>query len=262
MRVPAGMQAKGRSCSAAIEATSAWVPSPPAAARPSAPAATASRTSCSRSSPGFSSIGSIPRARASSGRLLLTALPPPDLGFHTTIARFGGSAAGSTTRTVKTRPSEARAREQERHRSEADADPLAREDHDDRGDQEEHDARQQDVVVRSRAVALHATLPPRRRPAAPSPRDHGGSRGRSRRRRRRHRPGRAPAPPQLSPAGRPLRHSFRRCSMLETASAEATLRRRRALTKLGRGRCQVSIRLPDRRRSEVGARRGTGRGYR
>ena len=72
------------------------------------PGATASRTSCSRSSPGFSSIGSIPRARASSGRLLLTALPPPDLGFHTTIARFGGSAAGSATRTVKARPARPR----------------------------------------------------------------------------------------------------------------------------------------------------------
>ena len=35
------MQANGRSCSAAIDATSAWVPSPPAAASASAPSATA-----------------------------------------------------------------------------------------------------------------------------------------------------------------------------------------------------------------------------
>ena len=44
--VPAGMQANGRSCWAAMLATSAWVPSPPAAARASAPRATASLTSC------------------------------------------------------------------------------------------------------------------------------------------------------------------------------------------------------------------------
>ncbi len=54
-------QANGRSCSAASEATSA-VPSPPAAAIASAPAAIASRTSCTMSSPGASSMGSIPRA--------------------------------------------------------------------------------------------------------------------------------------------------------------------------------------------------------
>ena len=46
-RVPAGMHANGRSCSAAMVATSACVPSPPAAASASAPRATASRTTCS-----------------------------------------------------------------------------------------------------------------------------------------------------------------------------------------------------------------------
>ena len=42
-------------------------------------------------------------------------------------------------------PGHPRAGKQERHGGEADADPLAGENHDDRGDQEEHDARQENV---------------------------------------------------------------------------------------------------------------------
>ena len=204
MRVPAGMHAKGRSCSAAIEATSAWVPSPPAAASPSAPAATASRTSCSRSSPGFSSIGSIPRARASSARLLLTAFPPPDFGFQMTIARFGGSAAGSATRAVKTRPASptlAR-RRATATRPTPSRSPVMHDD--DRRDDEEREARQQDVAQRSRAV--HCV--PRRQGTDDEQHDHHRPTRevarRSRRQRRRRRRERAPAPARLLSAGPPL----------------------------------------------------------
>ena len=77
--------------------------------------------------------------------MLLTALPPPDLGFHTTIARLGGVGGREHHAHREDAPSDPRAGEQERHRSEADADPLARENHDDRGDQEEHEARQKNV---------------------------------------------------------------------------------------------------------------------
>ena len=62
-------------------ATTACEPSPPAIASASAPSATAPRTSCSRSVPSFSSIGSMPRARASSARWNFSAFPPPDLGL-------------------------------------------------------------------------------------------------------------------------------------------------------------------------------------
>ena len=76
LRVPAGTHAYGSPNSAATAATIACEPSPPAIASPSAPRSTASRTSTSRSSPAFSSIGSMPRfARLLSERETLR-LPP------------------------------------------------------------------------------------------------------------------------------------------------------------------------------------------
>jgi hypothetical protein len=59
-----GMHAYGSARSAASAATIACEPSPPAIASASAPRAMASRTSCSRSHGGPSSIGSMPRANA------------------------------------------------------------------------------------------------------------------------------------------------------------------------------------------------------
>ena len=82
-------------------ATIACDPSPPAIASPSAPSATAPRTSCSRSLPSVSSIGRMPRARASSARLNLSALPPPDFGLKKRTGCSGGSALARGTWTLK-----------------------------------------------------------------------------------------------------------------------------------------------------------------
>jgi hypothetical protein len=73
------------------------VPSPPAAATLSAPAATASCMSCFRSSPRCSSTHRIPRWVASSVSPTLAAFPPPDHGLMNNTACRGGSAAGRRT---------------------------------------------------------------------------------------------------------------------------------------------------------------------
>ena len=83
-------------------------PSPPAIASPSAPPATASRTSPSRSHGGPSSIGSIPRARASAASENRSALPPPDFGLKNSTGRCGAAACGRWART----PNAARAQAQ------------------------------------------------------------------------------------------------------------------------------------------------------
>ena len=54
---------------------------PPAMANPSAPRATAARTSVSRSSPRLSSTASMPRLPASLASAKRSALPPPDFGL-------------------------------------------------------------------------------------------------------------------------------------------------------------------------------------
>ena len=94
LRVPAGMHAYGRPRSAAIAATTACEPSPPAIASASAPRSTAPRTSVARSSPGLSSIGSIPRRLASSARWKRSALPPPDFGLKKSTGCCGSGARG------------------------------------------------------------------------------------------------------------------------------------------------------------------------
>ena len=81
-------------------------PSPPAIASASAPLVTASRTSRSRSHGGPSSIGSIPRERASEASANFSALPPPDLGLKNRTGRCGPGAGPSSARMTKAaRPS-------------------------------------------------------------------------------------------------------------------------------------------------------------
>ena len=58
-------------------------------------ALTAPADELSRSSPGSSSIGSIPRARASSASVKRSALPPPECGLKNSTGRYGGGAPGS-----------------------------------------------------------------------------------------------------------------------------------------------------------------------
>ena len=80
LRVPAGMHAYGSPRSAAIAATIACEPSPPAIASASAPRSTAlADERLEVLAAGSSSIGSIPRARASSASVKRSALPPPEL---------------------------------------------------------------------------------------------------------------------------------------------------------------------------------------
>ena len=98
--VPAGTHAYGSPCSAASAATIACEPSPPAIASPSAPRSTAPRTSVSRSSPGFNSIGSIPRARASVASEKRSAFPPPERGLKNRTAWRGAGASGRSTWTA------------------------------------------------------------------------------------------------------------------------------------------------------------------
>ena len=101
LRVPAETQTNGRSCSTAIEATSAWEPSPPAIPRQSAPLAIASRASCSRSSPWSSITVSIPSPWASSTSPNRSTLPPPDHGLQISTGCLGSDvrAARSTSDT-------------------------------------------------------------------------------------------------------------------------------------------------------------------
>ena len=78
---PAGMQANGRSCSAAIPATMACVPSPPAAASASAPSATAFCTSST-----VDAVGEFDRFDPPASGFLcevhLQSLAAPDIGFQ------------------------------------------------------------------------------------------------------------------------------------------------------------------------------------
>src|SRR5690349_7933288 len=80
-------------------------------ARPSAPLAMASRTSVSRSRPGLSSIGVMPRLRACSGRLNRVAFPPPERGLWKRTGCWGG---GTRCRSPRTRNA-ARAAASESH---------------------------------------------------------------------------------------------------------------------------------------------------
>ena len=92
LRVPALITRNGRSCSAAIPATSACVPSPPATPSRSAPSATACWASAATSTiPGPSSSATVaPSASAFSFSPNFATFPPPDLGFMITNARLGG----------------------------------------------------------------------------------------------------------------------------------------------------------------------------
>ena len=89
LRVPAGTHTFRNTRSATI----ACEPSPPAIASPSAPRSTASRTSVSKSVPGLSSIGWIPRARASAASENLSASPPPERGLRKSTRRRREAAA-------------------------------------------------------------------------------------------------------------------------------------------------------------------------
>jgi hypothetical protein len=95
LRVPALITRNGRACSAAIPATSAWVPSPPATPSRSAPPATACRASAATSTvPGpSSSATSAPSASALSFSPNLATFPPPDRGFMIKNARCGGGTS-------------------------------------------------------------------------------------------------------------------------------------------------------------------------
>ena len=73
----------------AIDATSAWEPSPPAIPRQSAPRATASRAICARSRPGSKKTTSTPSSAASSGRPNLSTLPPPDFRLQISTGCVG-----------------------------------------------------------------------------------------------------------------------------------------------------------------------------
>ena len=77
--------ASGRRQGVRSGSTAALGPAPPGPGRPS-------------------SIGSMPRARASSARFARSALPPPERGFTRRPGGSGRSAAGSATRTEKARP--------------------------------------------------------------------------------------------------------------------------------------------------------------
>ena len=79
--VPAGITTMGMPRSAAMLATSACDPSPPAMPMTSAPRSIASRARSSMSSPGWSTTGSMPRVRHSSARWNFSAFPPPDFRF-------------------------------------------------------------------------------------------------------------------------------------------------------------------------------------
>ena len=95
LRVPALITRNGRSCSAAIPATSACVPSPPATPSRSAPSATALRARAATSTwPGpSSSATSAPSASAFSLSPNFATFPPPDLGFMIRNARWGGGTS-------------------------------------------------------------------------------------------------------------------------------------------------------------------------
>jgi hypothetical protein len=110
--VPAGTTTCGIPCAAATVATRACDPSPPAMPMTPAPSEIAFSASCTRSSPGFSTIGSMSRARHSSARRNRVALPPPDLGLMTRTGRSGfqSDAFGSARATARlVRPSATRA---------------------------------------------------------------------------------------------------------------------------------------------------------
>ena len=94
--------------SAAMLATSAWDPSPPAMPITSAPLSMASRASCSRSSPGCRTMGSMPRVLHSSTRWNFSAFPPPDLRFMISAPR---RAAGTGVPGVRLRLRVRRSRE-------------------------------------------------------------------------------------------------------------------------------------------------------
>ena len=94
LRVPALITRKGRPCSAAMPATSAWVPSPPATPSRSAPSATAWRARAATSTvPGpCSSATWAPSCSALSFSPNLVTFPPPDLGFMIRNGRRGRAA--------------------------------------------------------------------------------------------------------------------------------------------------------------------------
>ena len=98
LRVPAGRQMNGRSCSAAAAATVASEPSPPAMPSASAPLSTAIAVSVARSSVGPSTTGSTPRSRARSARAARAALPSPDRGLISSTGRRGGSTRSHSSR--------------------------------------------------------------------------------------------------------------------------------------------------------------------
>src|SRR4029079_13427530 len=84
--VPAGMTTSGMPWRRAPPAPSAWEPPPPAIPITSVPRATASSASCTRSSPLFRTMASIPRRAHSSATWNLVALPPPETGFMISVA--------------------------------------------------------------------------------------------------------------------------------------------------------------------------------
>ena len=111
LRVPAEMTSNGMSCSAAIPATSAWVPSPPATPSRSAPSAMAWRASAPTSMiSGPSSRATVaPRASALSLSPNRVTFPPPERGFMIRYGRLGGGASCSRIRSgAGSRPSAAR----------------------------------------------------------------------------------------------------------------------------------------------------------
>ena len=88
-RVPAGMHTRGTSARMATDATNACEPSPPAMPMTSAPRSIAAWASSSRSSPGWSTTGSMPRSPALVGQPELLGLPAPGLQVHDEDALTG-----------------------------------------------------------------------------------------------------------------------------------------------------------------------------
>ena len=117
LRVPAEMTIIGMSRAAAIPATSAWVPSPPATPSRSAPRSAACRASAATSTnPGPSSRAtSAPSAVALSLSPNFPTLPPPDLGFMITngcrcrAAAYSGGPADAGPLLSAARPAAAAA---------------------------------------------------------------------------------------------------------------------------------------------------------